>query len=135
MRHKILVVDDEAHVVQVLSMKLQNAGYDTITAMDGEEALELSIDERPDLIITDFQMPYLTGLELCRALAANPVTAHIPIVILTAREFALEDEDLQAGNIRQIVTKPFSPRALLVEVAQLLGDVLDDDGMARGTAA
>ncbi len=121
MAGRILVVDDEAHILHVLSLKLRNAGYEVITAVDGEDGYELATQELPDLVITDFQMPYMTGLELCRALAANPPTAGIPVLILTARGYALDDEDLEIGNIKHVLTKPFSPRAVLRVVEDVLG--------------
>jgi two-component system alkaline phosphatase synthesis response regulator PhoP len=120
MIRKILVVDDEAHILQVLSLKLRNAGYEALTAVDGEEGMEIARRELPDLIITDFQMPYMTGLELCRALAEYPPTAHIPVILLTARGYALDDEDLGIGNIRDVLSKPFSPRAILQQVETML---------------
>ncbi len=120
MAGRILVVDDEAHIVHVLSLKLRKAGYDVITAVDGEDGFEQTCQHMPDLVITDFQMPYMTGLELCRALAANGATAHIPVLILTARGYALDQEDLRIGNIKGVLSKPFSPRAVL----QLVKDTL-----------
>ena len=99
MAGRVLVVDDEAHILHVLSLKLRNAGYEVITAVDGEEGYELAIQELPNLVITDFQMPYMTGLELCRALASHPPTSHIPVLMLTARGYALDDDDLTIGNI------------------------------------
>ena len=122
MSHRILVVDDEAHIVQVLSLKLRNAGYEVSTAVDGEEAFEFATKQRPDLIITDFQMPYMTGLELCRALAENPATASIPVLMLTARGHALDPEDLTLGNLRDVLSKPFSPRAMVDQIQRLLGE-------------
>ena len=120
MAHRILVVDDEAHIVQVLTFKLRNAGYEVITAVDGEEGFEMATNEAPDLIITDFQMPYMTGLELCKVLAEQDATANIPVLILTARGYALDDEDLTLGNIKGVLSKPFSPRAVVAQVAELL---------------
>jgi two-component system, OmpR family, alkaline phosphatase synthesis response regulator PhoP len=122
--HRVLVVDDEAHIVQVLSLKLRNAGYEVLTAVDGEEAFELACrpGAGPDVVITDFQMPYMTGLELCRALKSNPATANVPVVMLTARGYALDAEDLQTGNIREVLSKPFSPRAIADLLAKLLGE-------------
>ena len=90
MNEKILVADDEAHILHVVSMKLKNAGYEVITAVDGEEALELCRAEKPDMLITDFQMPFMTGLELCRELRADEETKSIPALMLTARGFDLE---------------------------------------------
>jgi two-component system, OmpR family, alkaline phosphatase synthesis response regulator PhoP len=120
MAARILVADDEAHIVQVVSLKLRNAGYEVITAADGEEAFESACANHPDLIITDFQMPYMTGLELCRALAEKPATAAIPVFMLTARGYALEEKDLSIGNIRHVLAKPFSPRNVLLLVEQAL---------------
>lgn len=118
--HRILVVDDEQHIVQVVRMKLQNAGYEVITAVDGEEGYELASQNIPDLVITDFQMPYMTGLELCQALAKNSATKGIPVIILTARGYALDDQDLQIGNITDVMSKPFSPRSILERVEEIL---------------
>ena len=117
---KVIFVDDEDHIVQVLSIKLRNAGYDVLTAGDGEEAFEIALKDRPDLVITDFQMPYMTGLELCRALSRNDETNGIPVVMLTARGYALEDDDLTIGNIKDVLSKPFSPRAIVQMVEKLL---------------
>ena len=110
---KILVVDDEAHILQVLTLKLRNAGYDVITAADGEEAFEIATRETPDLVITDFQMPYMTGLELVHAMAGDPATSKVPVLMLTARGYAIDEADLAIGNIRDVLSKPFSPRAIL----------------------
>jgi two-component system alkaline phosphatase synthesis response regulator PhoP len=137
MAGRILVVDDEAHILHVLSLKLRNAGYEVLTAVDGEDGYELAGQELPDLIITDFQMPYMTGLELCRALAANGSTARIPVLILTARGYALEDEDLGIGNIKGVLSKPFSPRAVLQLVKETLspGDESDAGSQSSTEAA
>lgn len=121
MASKVLIVDDEAHIVQVVSLKLRNAGYHVLTAVDGEEAFEIACAEHPDLIVTDFQMPYMTGVELCQSLVREPSTANIPVLILTARGYALDDEDLQIGNIKGVLSKPFSPRAILQQVQDLIG--------------
>ena len=123
MAARVLVVDDEAHILQVLSFKLRKAGLDVITAVDGEEGLEAALQERPDLIITDFQMPYMTGLELCRALAEQESTRAIPVLMLTARGYVLDDEALAVGNIKDVLSKPFSPRAILQQVNELLEGV------------
>jgi len=122
LERRILIVDDESHILQVLSLKLRNAGCEVFTAMDGEEALEVVRQSRPDLVITDFQMPIMTGLELCRAMAADDATADIPVLMLTARGYSLSDRDLAIGNIRHVVHKPFSPRAILEMVRTLLID-------------
>jgi two-component system, OmpR family, alkaline phosphatase synthesis response regulator PhoP len=118
--HKILIVDDEQHILQVLTLKLRNAGYEVLTAVDGEEGFDIACRERPDLVITDFQMPYMTGLELCRALTKQGETDHIPVLLLTARGYALDEQDLLVGNIREVLNKPFSPRSIVQKVDALL---------------
>jgi two-component system alkaline phosphatase synthesis response regulator PhoP len=120
--------------VQVLTFKLRNAGYEVITAIDGEQGLEAATEHRPDLIITDYQMPYMTGLELCVALAAQEATRDIPVIILTARGYALGDRDLSVGNIKDVISKPFSPRSILRQVQTLLGETVSG-GDEEATAA
>lgn len=117
----ILVVDDEAHIVHVVCLKLRNAGFDVRTASDGEEALELATQQPPDLIITDLQMPYLDGLAMCERLKKAPTTSEIPAIMLTARGHALAQSDLQKTNIRKVMSKPFSPREVLEIVDGILG--------------
>ena len=113
MVHRILVVDDEQHILQVLSLKLRNAGFEVHTACDGEEGLHLARSLAPDLVITDVQMPYMTGLELSRVLAGDASTAATPVIILTARGYALGDDDIDSPNIVEVISKPFSPRAVI----------------------
>lgn len=118
----ILVVDDEAHILHVVSLKLSNAGYEVITGHDGEEGLELALEHRPALVITDFQMPYMTGLEMCIALKEHEQTRATPALMLTARGFSLASEDLDKTNIAGVMSKPFSPREILTRVQDLIGD-------------
>jgi len=120
MGKKVLVADDEAHILHVVSLKLRNAGYDVITAVDGEEALELCIAEQPDLLITDYQMPIMTGLELCKRIRALPQTAKMPAIMLTARGFDIEPGEMAAAGIATVLAKPFSPREVLEKVKELL---------------
>jgi len=117
----VLVADDEAHIRHIVSMKLTNAGYDVITAADGEEALELCLAEGPDLVITDFQMPYMTGLEVCRKLRQNDATKDIRVLMLTARGFDVEPRDRADAGISDVLSKPFSPREILQRVQELIG--------------
>lgn len=119
-KKKILVADDEVHILHVVSLKLRHAAYQVITARDGREALELAQVERPDLIITDYQMPFLSGLELCQRLKQIPSTSRIPAIMLTARGFALDKQAMQATGIKNCLTKPFSPREVLRVVDDML---------------
>lgn len=120
---KILVCDDEPHILHVVSTKLRNGGYEVVTASDGQEALDSARKLKPDLIMTDYQMPYLSGLELCAKLRGDSETASIPVIMLTARGFSLGQEDLKDTNIRKVLPKPFSPREVLASVKELLGEV------------
>ena len=119
-RKKILIADDEAHILHVVTVKLSNAGYEVITAMDGEEALELCRSKKPDLLITDYQMPYLTGLELSKRLRQDERTARIPVLLLTARGFDIESHEMSEAGINDVISKPFSPREILRKVENLL---------------
>jgi two-component system alkaline phosphatase synthesis response regulator PhoP len=119
MGKKIVVADDESHILHVVSMKLSNAGYEVLTAVDGEEALELCRSEKPDMVITDFQMPVMTGLELCKTLRQEGFMA--PVLMLTARGFDIGASDMASARIADVLSKPFSPREVLGKVQQLLG--------------
>src|SRR3954466_749854 len=116
----ILVADDETHILHVVSLKLRNAGFNVLTARDGQEALELAQTEHPDLIITDYHMPQLSGLELCQRLKQDPATRDIPAIMLTARGYHLEPHDTQQSGILRMLSKPFSPRQLLDTVNEVL---------------
>jgi CheY-like chemotaxis protein len=118
---KILVADDESHILNVVSLKLSNAGYVVVTASDGQEAFELATAQRPDLIITDYHMPLLSGLELCQKLRQSAATTGIPTILLTARGYGLEPADMEQNGISRLVSKPFSPRQLLATVNEMLG--------------
>jgi CheY-like chemotaxis protein len=117
----ILVADDESHILNVVSLKLRNAGFRVITARDGQEAYDLATSERPDLLITDYHMPQMSGVELCRKLRETPETASIPAIMLTARGYNLEMQDHEQAGVRQMISKPFSPRQLLSTVNEVLG--------------
>ena len=117
---KILVADDESHILHVVSLKLRNAGYSVVTARDGQEAFDLASAERPDLLITDYHMPQLSGLELCQKLKLDVATANIPAIMLTARGYHLEPNDTEQSGILRMLSKPFSPRQLLATVQEVL---------------
>jgi DNA-binding response OmpR family regulator len=117
---RILVVDDEAAIVQVVAIKLRNANLEVETAGDGAEALAM-LRARPfDLVVTDLQMPELNGIELARAMSADAALRGIPVLMLTARGHLLREGEADDANIALVVHKPFSPRALLASVESLL---------------
>jgi len=121
MSKRIIVADDESHILHVVSMKLRNAGYEVQTAEDGEEALELCQADPPDMLITDYQMPYMTGVELCKALRQSENTKDIPAMMLTARGFDIEPPEMIEAGISAVLAKPFSPREVLSRVIELVG--------------
>ena len=117
---KALIVDDEFHIVQVVSIKLKNNGYEVATAENGSIAYDLACEYRPDIIVTDYQMPVLTGVQLVEKLRDNPETAQIPVIMLTARGFAVEEETQEKLRIAACLSKPFSPREVLQVVEEVL---------------
>jgi two-component system alkaline phosphatase synthesis response regulator PhoP len=120
LNRKVLVADDEVHIVQVVAMKLRNNGFDVITADNGAEAYKLCCEEKPDIIIADYQMPQMTGVELIEKIRSTPELEHIPVIILTARGFAIEDEQKERLNVAECLNKPFSPKELLSHVEIVL---------------
>ena len=116
----VLLVDDEAHVVHVMALKLRNAGYRVVTASDGRQALAAARQELPDLLITDYHMPGLSGLELCRRLKQSASTSRIPTIMLTARGYELDEQETLRSGILMTVPKPFSQSQLVASVHQLL---------------
>jgi len=117
---KILIVDDEPDIVQLISYNLKKEGFHIATALDGEEALKKVREGHFDLVILDLMLPGIHGMELCRILRNNPKTAHIPIIMLTARG---EESDKVRGletGADDYMTKPFSPKELMARVKAIL---------------
>ena len=117
---KVLVVDDEIHIIHVVTIKLRNNCYEVISADNGAEAFELAQRERPDIIVTDFQMPAMTGLELVKKLRQFEETKDIPVIMLTARSFAIPEEQQEDLRISGCLSKPFSPKELLGNIEDIL---------------
>ncbi len=123
---KILAADDEPHILRVVKDKLSNAGLTVLTAVNGEEALQTALREKPDLILLDVMMPKMNGFDVCRKLRAEKSFATTPILLLTARGQEVDKKmGLEAGAT-EYIPKPFSPR-------QLLQTVMEKLGMATGT--
>jgi DNA-binding response OmpR family regulator len=117
----VLLADDEAHITCVVAQKLRSAGFTVVTARDGAEAFELACKVCPALVVTDLQMPQLSGLELAEKLKLAPQTANTPVIMLTARGYILEPGMTARTNIRELMAKPFSARELLQRVTEILG--------------
>jgi len=119
MSEVVVVVDDEPYILHVLAIKLCNAGYEVFTAADGEEAIKVCLNEAPDLIITDYQMPGFNGLEFCLKYRESS-GRKIPAILITAREFDIESDETLMAGIELLVTKPFSPREIVELVRKTL---------------
>ena len=130
MTKKILLCDDELHILKAAEFKFSRAGYQVTCANNGEEGWASIERECPDVLVTDCQMPRLNGLELAKRVKDHPATNHLPVIMLSAKGFELSPEQLreQYGIIR-LLCKPFSPRELFALVESLL------DGGAEPCAA
>jgi len=117
---KVLVVDDEIHIVTVVAIKLRNNGFEVITADNGKDAFDIACAEMPDIIVTDFQMPIMTGIEMVKKLRSNEETKDIPVIMLTARGFAIEEKQRLDLQISEFLSKPFSPKELLRSIEDTL---------------
>ncbi len=117
---KILIADDEPNQLELLSYNLTQAGFEVAQAHDGQQAMTMIEDWQPDLVVLDWMMPYLSGIELCRMLRSRADTKLLPVIILSARG---EDGDRTLGldtGADDYVSKPFSPRELVSRVKALL---------------
>ena len=120
MAARLLIVEDDPALAELLVWHFEAEGYDVTQTADGEEALLLAAEEAPDAIILDWMIENISGIEVCRRLRRSPETANVPIIMLTARG---EEEDRIRGletGADDYVTKPFSPRELLVRLAAIL---------------
>ncbi|HEX9094204.1 MAG TPA: response regulator [Coriobacteriia bacterium] len=118
---RILAVDDEPHILKLVAFSLSKHGYEVIQAADGIAAIEVAESEQPDLILMDVMMPLLDGYGACERLKANPKTAHIPVVMLSAKSQAAEQKAGLARGAQSYITKPFTPRELVEHVGALIG--------------
>lgn len=117
---KVLVVDDNIANLKLAAVVLAKAGYEVLTAQDGEAGLMMVEEHKPDLVLMDVQMPGLDGLEATRRLKAKPATAGIPIVALTALAMKGDEERLRAAGYDDYLAKPFHYPELLAKVAAFL---------------
>jgi DNA-binding response OmpR family regulator len=116
----VLVADDDADIRELVAFKLEQEGYQVHTVADGEAALRAVGEVGPDLVLLDVMMPRLTGLEVCAALRADPETAAVPVILLTAKA---QEADLERGfgsGADDYMVKPFSPRELATRVRAVL---------------
>jgi DNA-binding response OmpR family regulator len=123
MKPKILIVDDEPDALEILAFKFKEAGYTPLLAKDGGRAIALARDERPSLVVLDLMLPEVDGLEVCKILRQDPGTSGIPIIMLTARATEMDRVIGLELGADDYVTKPFSPRELVLRIKKLLARV------------
>ncbi len=130
-KKRVLVVDDERHIVRLVQVNLERQGYEVLTAYDGVECLEKAKSEQPDLIVLDVMMPRMDGFEALQRLKSDPETSHIPVIMLTART---QDRDVLQGyqyGADLYLTKPFSPMELLSLVRRVFESQEEEGGTYR----
>ena len=118
---RILVVDDEIYIVHILDFSLGMEGYEVLTALDGEQALEKARAEHPDLIVLDIMMPKLDGYEICKMLKSEEGTKNIPVILLSAKGRNVDQKVGFEVGADDYITKPFSPRKLVERINAILG--------------
>ncbi len=124
---RILIVDDEPDIVELVKNRLEENNYDVICAPDGKEGIKKAQQQRPDLILMDILMPHMSGGDAVRLLRADAATKHIPIMFLTAITALSpqggEDKGVKVGEqFYPSISKPFKPEKLLFEIKRLIGD-------------
>lgn len=130
---KILAVDDERHIARLVQVNLERQGHQVTVAYDGEEALQKVAQERPDLIVCDVMMPRKDGFQVLNELKANPETASIPVIMLTAKA---QDADVFRGwssGVDCYLTKPFQPTELINFVQRVLDSQSGGDSYDGGS--
>ena len=120
MPYKVLIVDDESHVLRVAELGFCRAGFEVVTARNGQQALERIAADLPHLMVMDVQMPIMDGLETLRRVKSNPLTAGIVVIMLTARGPSINRLAAEAEGAVLFVTKPFSPTQLALEAQRFL---------------
>jgi two-component system alkaline phosphatase synthesis response regulator PhoP/two-component system response regulator VicR len=129
---KVLVCDDERHIVRLIQVHMEKAGYTVVTAYDGKDGLEKIRAEKPDLVVLDVMMPYMDGFEVLKNLRREPDTENLPVIMLTAKA---QDKDVFEGyhyGADMYLTKPFNPIELMTFVKRIAaGGSSSDSGPKR----
>ena len=120
MAHRVLIVDDEPHMLRLTELSLKKGGFEILIGHNGREALEIAAREQPDLIVMDVVMPELDGLTALQQLKENPVTAAIPVIMLTMRGQTMARQQAVESGAAIYITKPYSPSQLLAEAKRIL---------------
>ena len=120
MNKRILIVDDEPHMLRITELSLKKAGFNLLIARSGNEALQLARQHLPALIVMDVVMPDLDGISALKELKATPATAKIPVIMLTSRGQNVTRVDAEGSGAALYLTKPFSPSALAAEARRII---------------
>jgi len=117
---KILYVDDEIHILHLMRIKLQKNGFKVITADNGEGAFELAVLEKPDIIISDVQIPIMTGIEFVKKLQTKEETKNIPVILITGEYLNISSRQLKSLNVKRLFSKPFNPREVMEAIEYII---------------
>src|SRR3990170_559992 len=123
---KVLVCDDEMHIVRLIQVNLERQGFEVITAFDGKEGLEKVKSEKPNMVVLDVMMPYMDGFEVLKVLRRDPETETLPVIMLTAKA---QDKDVFEGyhyGADMYLTKPFNPMELVTFVKRIAAGADED---------
>ncbi len=119
---RVLVIDDEPDVRWLLRLSLERVGHEVLLAEDGLRGVAMAQRQRPDAIVLDLMMPVMDGYGVLDALAKDPRTSHVPVMVLTAKAIPDESEKAAEAGARRFLTKPFDPDDLAAELEALLGE-------------
>jgi two-component system alkaline phosphatase synthesis response regulator PhoP len=128
---KVLVCDDERHIVRLIQVNLERQGYNVVTAFDGKEGLEKIRSEKPNLVVLDVMMPYMDGFEVLKTIRREPETENLPVIMLTAKA---QDKDVFEGyhyGADMYLTKPFNPMELVTFVKRIAQGQDDPGGGSK----
>jgi DNA-binding response OmpR family regulator len=122
MAKRILIVDDEADIIEMLKIRLESLGYDTSAAVNGEEALRKVNEEKPNLVLLDVMMPPPNGFQVCRIIKDDPDLKHIPVIMLTAKSTDSDKFWGMESGAEDYVTKPYNADELLEKIKAIIND-------------
>ncbi|MCE5341720.1 MAG: response regulator [Planctomycetaceae bacterium] len=117
---KILVASDESSVVQIISAKLRNNGFEVVTANNGDEAFILCCQQKPEFVIADYQLPNISGVELAEDIRKKSGLTDISFILLTTKETELDEKQMEKAGITCCLSKPFSPKEILNRIENIL---------------
>jgi DNA-binding response OmpR family regulator len=132
---RILLVEDDRDLVELIRFNLQQAGFSVGTALDGIEGLKKARTLRPDLILLDLMLPELDGFALCEIFRQDPALSSVPVIIVTAMTSQLSRINGLACGARRFITKPFSPKGLVSSIREVLSDLAQSPSASEGSAA